>query len=68
MFGSLQKPIRLNDLEDILRKATNSEHALIAETLKEVIRNDELILNFQPKVALSGADASRVVGVEALVR
>jgi EAL domain-containing protein (putative c-di-GMP-specific phosphodiesterase class I)/CheY-like chemotaxis protein/HPt (histidine-containing phosphotransfer) domain-containing protein len=73
VLGVLQKPVlpaKIHEMLDLLDQA-NTEGTLIqaegvtAEELKQAIRQDELIIYFQPKVDLKTA---QVVGMEVLVR
>lgn len=73
IVGYIAKPIRLNELEALL-KATRStapvverkRHNLIVENeLRQAIQNKEFVLHYQPQIQL---DTGKITGVEALVR
>lgn len=72
----LSKPIRMNDLNDVLgrlaiqkdspRKNVPKEQAVISEAeLSEAIRDEQLVLYYQPQIDF---ETNELVGVEALVR
>jgi len=75
IFGHLQKPFRLADLEDLLRRYAQPEPALAAvkkslphieaSELRDAIQNDQLVLHYQPQIEIA---TGHVCGVEALVR
>lgn len=68
MLGALQKPIMLNDLEAILRKALKPGPNVTAAELEWALARKEIDVFYQPK-AHSRADGHwRVEGVEALAR
>jgi len=76
LAGSLNKPFRAHQLEQLLnglivtakclRSSTHVE-APSVDDLRNALTNDELIVYYQPKVGLNG-NARTVVAVEALVR
>ena len=66
MIGTLQKPIRLKDLETALKRAT--EKVITKDALRHAIDTGELLLNYQPKLSNRGKGLWAVDAVEALVR
>ncbi|ABM03786.1 regulatory protein for cyclic-di-GMP, EAL domain protein [Psychromonas ingrahamii 37] len=72
VLGTLQKPFRAKELEDVLNKyikyspifAVNNDLASVEE-LAQAIKEKALFLVYQPQVTISDRE---VVGVEALVR
>lgn len=67
VFGVLQKPIRLRDLEDMLARAVGYGAVLKVDEIREAIADRQLTLHYQPKVWRH--DGRWLVhGVEALVR
>lgn len=75
----IQKPFRVDELEDILKKNENI-NLLVTEKkptiqkpiftiteneLKRAIQNDEFILHYQPKINIA---TGKIIGVETLVR
>ena len=65
MSGMLQKPIRLEDLRDMLARFKRAPKALMAADLAEAIAFNRLFLEYQPKL---DPRVGRFTGVEALVR
>jgi EAL domain-containing protein (putative c-di-GMP-specific phosphodiesterase class I)/CheY-like chemotaxis protein len=75
IVGSLQKPFRLAELQEVVRKhlvpaaavASNSHPAIAVseEDLRGAIERDEFVLHFQPQVDMV---SQAVTGMEALVR
>jgi len=65
MAGVLRKPVLIEDLTQVLRKAMYDAGAVTPLRLAEAIDAGELYLEYQPKIAL---DTMRPFGVEALVR
>jgi EAL domain-containing protein (putative c-di-GMP-specific phosphodiesterase class I) len=63
--GALQKPIRAALLRDTLACLRELDKPLLASGLAHAIRNDDLILEYQPRLDCS---KSIITGVEALVR
>ncbi len=63
--GSLHKPVRAAMLRDRLECLREVETPLLASALAHAIRNDELLLEYQPKLDCKSGD---IFGVEALVR
>lgn len=73
MFGLdmqdvLQKPVKIADLETALRKLWVEDVRVTADSLLESIAAGQLVLHFQPKVALQGEAGFSIVGCEALAR
>jgi EAL domain-containing protein (putative c-di-GMP-specific phosphodiesterase class I) len=67
VFGVLQKPIRLRDLEDAIAQAIGHGALLKPEEIRQAIADKQLVMHFQPKV--SRQEGRWVVrGAEALVR
>jgi EAL domain-containing protein (putative c-di-GMP-specific phosphodiesterase class I) len=50
VFGVLQKPIRLRELEDAIAKAIGHGALLKLEEIREAIADKQLVMHFQPKV------------------
>jgi EAL domain-containing protein (putative c-di-GMP-specific phosphodiesterase class I)/FixJ family two-component response regulator len=73
ILGTLNKPVRKDDLEAMVRRHTpvdkqtpNGPAAMVfADELQTAIINDELEVFFQPQIAI---DDGRIVGIEALAR
>jgi EAL domain-containing protein (putative c-di-GMP-specific phosphodiesterase class I)/ActR/RegA family two-component response regulator len=65
MDGVLQKPVRLQDLKDLLAKHKPTDSTLLADDLSQAIAGDQLFLEYQPKI---DGSLGRIAGVEALVR
>jgi EAL domain-containing protein (putative c-di-GMP-specific phosphodiesterase class I)/ActR/RegA family two-component response regulator len=63
--GSLHKPVRAAMLRDRLERLREVETPLLASALAHAIRNDELLLEYQPKLDCKSGE---IFGVEALVR
>jgi EAL domain-containing protein (putative c-di-GMP-specific phosphodiesterase class I) len=63
--GTLSKPIRAQDLKDTLERLREVEKPLLAGALAHAIANDDLELEFQPKI---DCRSGQVTGAEALVR
>jgi EAL domain-containing protein (putative c-di-GMP-specific phosphodiesterase class I)/ActR/RegA family two-component response regulator len=63
--GTLQKPVRAAKLKETLERLHEIEKPLMARALAHAIKNDELILEYQPKL---NCGTGQVQGVEALVR
>jgi EAL domain-containing protein (putative c-di-GMP-specific phosphodiesterase class I)/ActR/RegA family two-component response regulator len=63
--GSLHKPVRAAMLRDRLERLREVETPLLASALAHAIRNNELLLEYQPKLDCKSGE---IFGVEALVR
>ena len=66
--GSLQRPISFDQLEIQLVKLLVEEKELTAEQLAEAIDSGQLVVHYQPKVALRDGGRWILDGAEALVR
>ena len=67
LVGTLEKPVGVGDLRDLLGSATGGV-ALSEEALLHALDEDELFVEYQPKMRLNGGSPWEVEGVEALVR
>jgi sensor c-di-GMP phosphodiesterase-like protein len=63
--GTVQKPIRAAEFRQILDSLKQIDRPLLAGALDHAIKQDQLLLNYQPKLECA---SGRIVGVEALVR
>ena len=63
--GTLQKPFRASVLRETLERLREIDGPLLADALAHAIRNDNLLLEYQPKL---DCKSGQVYGVEALVR
>lgn len=63
--GVLQKPMRAACLRDMLERLREVDKPLLAGALAHAIANDDLLLEYQPKLDCA---SGTIVGVEALVR
>jgi EAL domain-containing protein (putative c-di-GMP-specific phosphodiesterase class I) len=63
--GTLAKPVRAATLRDTLERLKEFEQPLLESALAHAIANDDLLLEYQPKLDLK---SGRIFGVEALVR
>jgi len=63
--GTLQKPFHVSVLRETLERLREIDGPLLAGALAHAIRNDNLFLEYQPKLDF---DSGQVYGVEALVR
>jgi EAL domain-containing protein (putative c-di-GMP-specific phosphodiesterase class I) len=63
--GTLQKPVRAQDLMDTLEKLKEFEQPLLETALGHAIAHDQLLLEYQPKLDRA---SNTIHGVEALVR
>ncbi|MDP6884751.1 MAG: EAL domain-containing response regulator, partial [Rhodospirillales bacterium] len=68
MLGTLQKPVRMQDLRAMLRKAINEKQTVSAGDLSQAIKDDQLIVHYQPKVDLGSERQWDIKACEALVR
>lgn len=66
--SAVRKPILLSDLQAILKGMRLVESEIDEVALAHAISNEELVVQYQPKVALQGNCAWRVDSLEALVR
>src|SRR6185312_8668205 len=65
MGGTLAKPTRLQTLRTLLTKFVAADDDLLATELATAIKEDQLFLQYQPKL---DCRAGRITAVEALVR
>jgi EAL domain-containing protein (putative c-di-GMP-specific phosphodiesterase class I)/ActR/RegA family two-component response regulator len=73
--GHLEKPFRIHELEEVLRRLPKVQPLPIARAdagfivekkeLQDAIKNDEFVVYYQPQIDIR---SGRVIGVEALVR
>jgi EAL domain-containing protein (putative c-di-GMP-specific phosphodiesterase class I)/AmiR/NasT family two-component response regulator len=68
MKGVLQKPIAIEQLEEMLTTVSHFECSISARELASAIKNGEIRPHFQPKARLQQAYDRQVNEVEALVR
>jgi EAL domain-containing protein (putative c-di-GMP-specific phosphodiesterase class I) len=61
----LQKPVSLEQLNDLMVRLKPVDDALLTRDLGEAIASDQLFLEYQPKI---DSRLGRITGVEALVR
>ncbi|HUO82305.1 MAG TPA: EAL domain-containing response regulator [Gammaproteobacteria bacterium] len=66
IVGTLQKPIMLKDLREMLKK-TEAAPELGADDLREAMQLRQIVLRYQPKIVLSRARVSDAAAAEALV-
>ena len=67
MLGTLQKPVRLVELENCLKKTLPVEE-ITSNMLKTAIEQGELVVYYQPLITLNSGHDNEICGVEALVR
>lgn len=65
MLGTMQKPVRLAELEGVLQNARQSMPN--AETLQAALAQRQFVVHYQPQIALDTWPGT-IVGMEALVR
>lgn len=65
MAGVLSKPVRINELREILSRLPEPVEDLSGETLIAGVNAGEFVLHYQPKLDLK---SMKCIGVEALVR
>lgn len=65
MLTALQKPISISIVKDILEDIQKGNKNFDAEDIQQAISNHELILYFQPKIAVKN---NQIIGVETLLR
>ncbi len=63
--GTLPKPIRAHELKERLEQLREVEKPLMAGALAHAIANNDLLLEYQPKI---DCRSGQVIGAEALVR
>jgi EAL domain-containing protein (putative c-di-GMP-specific phosphodiesterase class I) len=63
--GTLQKPFHVSVLRETLERLREIDGPLLADSLAHAIRNENLLLEYQPKL---DCESGQVYGVEALVR
>jgi EAL domain-containing protein (putative c-di-GMP-specific phosphodiesterase class I)/ActR/RegA family two-component response regulator len=68
MHGSLRKPMHVATLESMLQQVWQDSSGITPETLDRAIREDELVLHFQPKIDLQSGPLFPIIGCEVLVR
>jgi EAL domain-containing protein (putative c-di-GMP-specific phosphodiesterase class I) len=66
IVGTLQKPIMLNDLREMLKK-TEAAPELGAADLREAMQLGQIVLRYQPKIVLSPGRVRDFAAAEALV-
>jgi EAL domain-containing protein (putative c-di-GMP-specific phosphodiesterase class I) len=65
MDGVLQKPVSLQDIDDLIARHQPADNALLSRDLGQAIGADQLFLEYQPKI---DRRLGRIIGVEALAR
>ena len=65
MGGTLQKPVSLQEMRDLLARYRPADSTQLARDLEGAIGADQLFLEYQPKI---DGHLRRITGVEALVR
>lgn len=68
LAGTLEKPLAVGDLRNLLGSATVSGDELSEVIVARAIQQRELFVEYQPKMRLNGGSPWEVEGVEALVR
>ena len=64
----LNKPINERFLRGVLSKAWHNEFTPTPESLEQAIKNDEMVVHYQPKIGFGPDNDISIVGSEALVR
>jgi len=67
IVGVLQKPVKLAELQALLRSAVNVQQRFTPDDLKQAIETGELIVHYQPKIEKND-DRWLVNSAEALIR
>jgi sensor c-di-GMP phosphodiesterase-like protein len=65
MLPSLQKPIKISQLHNVLKVLLSTEPFVTKNSILEAIENDRFLVYYQPKISIP---QKKVIGVEALIR